>query len=214
MGTIVQPNFFIGDISIAQLGQASVNANLVTFINRYERQLLKAALGIDLYNDLINALKQDPVPQPYLDLVNGKQFTATGMWPPYNWQFPWLYSMYRLWFMPMTPFRTLEWVGFGAGNPSNPDTLGLVSPVANYIYYRYLRDQVTNNTAMGVVNSQAENATNASPAFKMADAFNQMSKDIFMLWAFIDAMGTDVYPSYNRMVIDYSFFKPINNYSI
>lgn len=304
--SIINKSYFYGDISIAQLDDIPTANNLQVFINRYENLMLKACLGLDLYNDFMAGLQLSPIPQKWLDLRDGKQFTATGMWPPYYWQYPWLYSTYRSWFIPQTPFKLIEWCGFtaggnaatsnvpdtgllvltvdsGSGNPvSNqktftlsklagskywierrnfgtmiegidvsitnngqtitllkigdvfnpneifiihftsqiqstpvsPNDNGLVSPIANYVYYRYLRDQITNNTATGVVSSRAENATNASPAFKMTDAFNQMSKDVFCLWQFLDAMNTDVYASYDRMKIDYNFFKPINQFNL
>lgn len=89
-----------------------------------------------------------------------------------------------------------------------------VSPLARYIYYQWFRDNAGNLSPFGVVQGQAENAKPALSMLKMSDAFNGMAPDMMKLWAFLDQAGTSVYASYDRLKIDYNFFKPINKYGI
>jgi len=88
------------------------------------------------------------------------------------------------------------------------------SPIAAIVYYEYARDDVSHYVGVGVVDMKSENSEDVSAARKMVDAFNQASKDIFTLWTFLDLKGIDVYPSYDRLKIDYNYFKPINVHNI
>lgn len=97
-----------------------------------------------------------------------------------------------------------------AGSPS----IVYASPLAAYTYYEWLIDSVSNRSAFGIVKGQAENASNASMMLTAYDAYNEMAKNMLKLWQFLDLQGIDVYPSYDRLKIDYMFFKPINRYGI
>lgn len=97
-----------------------------------------------------------------------------------------------------------------AGSPS----IVYLSPVAAYVYYEWLLDQAGNMSAFGVVKGEAENAQATSGMLKMYSAFYNMTQDILKLWQFLDIQGTAVYASYDRLKIDYNYFKPINAYGI
>lgn len=103
---------------------------------------------------------------------------------------------------------------FFSGNSVGTPSLMYPSPIANYVYYQWFRDNAAELSAFGVVSAKSENSTVATGLTKMSDAFNQCSKDIFHLWQFLEAKGVDVYPNYDRLKIDYNFFKPINKYGI
>ena len=208
--SLIDSTFFNGPITVPQLGQASVANNLDIFINRFEPRMLQAALGYQLYLDFLDGLSQDVPDQKWINIRDGVVFTGSGMWPPFYWQYPFL-SMYRNWFIPQNPVRKMEWIGFA--NQANIYS----SPIAGYVYYEYMRDQITQFTGVGVVNTQSENAATVSAATKMKDAFNQMSKDIFFLWQMLEAdahSGSQQYTSYERLKINYAFFQPVNQYNI
>ena len=215
--SIIDTTYFNGPINVPQLGKSSVDNGLQLFINRYEPRILQAALGYQLYLDFMAGLKATPIDQKWLDLRDGVVFTATGMWPPFYWQYPFL-SVYRNWFIPQNPVRKMEWIGWtGRAGGSESDDPIYTSPIAGYVYYEYTRDQVTQNTGLGIVTTPAENAADASPGFKMQDAFNQMSKDVFSLWQLFeaDAVATvPKYTSYERLKINYAFFQTINRFNI
>lgn len=104
---------------------------------------------------------------------------------------------------------------FSVRPSSGTPTMQYVSPLAAYVYYEFMRDQAGNLSAFGVVTGKSENSSPALPMLKMADAFNVfMSAEILKLWSFLELKGITVYPSYDRLMIDYMFFKPINKYGI
>jgi hypothetical protein len=47
--SLIDTSYFIGPLTVAQLGQQSVQNNLNLFISRAEPQFLEAALGYDLW---------------------------------------------------------------------------------------------------------------------------------------------------------------------
>ena len=51
-------------------------------------------------------------------------------------------------------------------------TQNLLSPLAGFIYYEYMRDLVTQNTGIGVVKAKSENSETADAGQKMVDAYN------------------------------------------
>lgn len=65
------------------------------------------------------------------------------------------------------------------------------SPIANYVYYWYMRNNHSQTAAMGVVKSKNENADNHGPANKMSRAWNEMAECIHELVHYLDAKKTD-----------------------
>lgn len=50
---------------------------------------------------------------------------------------------------------------------------GKESMLAYYIYYNYVRDQITHSSGIGEVLSQGENSTRVSPLYKLSAAYNR-----------------------------------------
>lgn len=305
--SLIDPSYFIGPLTIAQIGLPAVTNNLNLFINRAEPELLEAALGYDLWQDFITGLQQPVIDPKWLALRDGTTFKTVSSWPGWMWGFTWFNRYYWL-----NSRRNAHWAGFAspinftlsagalaqvnliAGNPignptanvpnpvpgtkvytwsglanatfsierrqsgtmiqgidyalsNNNQTITLlkvgdvfgngeifiikftqatqqgspsssyVSPIAGYVYYQWVRDQVTMNTGSGVVKNKNENADPANPSWKMADAWNQMAKDIFILWQYLESSfiaDPTVYANYDRTKIDYSFFCPVNTLNI
>jgi hypothetical protein len=306
--SLIDSSYFIGPLTVAQLGQQSVQNNLNLFIARAEPQFLEAALGYDLWQDFITGLAQPVIDPRWLALLNGVQFKSVSNWPNwymgfnmYNWYY-WLNSQRDMYFpgfatqttfvspTPLSPTVTLI-AGNATGNPTpnwpNPvvganfytysglanaiytinrrgvgplingidyalsnnnqtftllavgdkwgaqDVLILtittannvgapsnqyVSPIAGYVYYLWVRDQISMNTGAGIVQPNPENAERANPSWRMVDAWNQMVLDVFKLWQYLEAMyvqqGPTYYVSYDRTKINYPFFQPINPFNI
>jgi hypothetical protein len=305
--SLINNSYFVGPLTIAQLGQPSVANNLNLFINRAEPQLLEAALGYDLWQDLMTGLSQPVIDQKWLNLRDGVTFKSVSSWPGWYWGFTWFNRYYWL-----NSQRSMHFPGFASplnftvqsggtpqitliagnptGNPSpgvpNPtvntntytwsglsnamfsierrgagtliqgidyslsnnnqtitllkvgDVFGAgeifilrfsqatvagspsfsyVSPIAGYVYYLWVRDQVSINTGAGVVQPNPENSDRTNPSWRMVDAWTQMALDIFKLWQYLEAMWNydpTMYPSYDRTKIDYAFFQPINVFNI
>lgn len=84
------------------------------------------------------------------------------------------------------------WDGFVNSN--------LVSPLANYIYYWYTRDNTSNTTASGEKQDSAGSATNINPKTKQMRAWNAMVDMHCKLYDFLihkkDENGAKVYPEF------------------
>jgi len=305
--SLINSSYFVGPLTIAQLGQQSVQDNLNLFINRCEPQVLEAALGYDLWQDFMTGLQQPAIDQKWLNLRDGVTFKSVSSWPGWYWGFTWFNRYYWLnsqrsihfpgFAAPLnftTPSTTLPQVVLIAGNPTgnptanvpnpvvgqnsytwsglanatysierrqsgtmienidyalsnNKQTITLlkpgdvfgsgevfilkftqatmsgapsnsyVSPIAGYVYYQWVRDQMTMNTGVGIVKPKSQNADRTDPSWRMTDAWNQMALDVFKCWQFLESTWyTDptVYPSYDRTKIDYAFFQPINVFNI
>lgn len=83
------------------------------------------------------------------------------------------------------------------------------SPIADYVYYWYLRNNNTQTAAMGEVAGQAENATKVSPGYKMAKAWNDMVAKNRILREFLLVNNT-IYPEYQN----YPLYAPVGNVSL
>lgn len=114
--SLIDKSYFTGKLTIAQLGQPAVVDNLSVFINREEPLFLQAALGYDLWLDFVNGLNAPSIDQKWLNLRDGVDFKADGLWPPFQWRNGWM-NYNRDWFIPQNPVRTMHWVGFCGGAP-------------------------------------------------------------------------------------------------
>jgi hypothetical protein len=70
------------------------------------------------------------------------------------------------------------------------------SLIANYVYYWWIRNEVSKTSGIGEVRPVSENAVNASPADKMVKAWNQMSDKIRRLFHFL-YNNADTYPEWD-----------------
>lgn len=87
---------------------------------------------------------------------------------------------------------TKKWEGF-----TNAEKL---SPIANYCYYWYMRENVTFTASAGEQEGKAENSTVVSPGPKMARAWNEMVDQTALLYDFLlnktDEDGELIYPEF------------------
>lgn len=161
-------SYFIGPLTLAQLGQPTVVAKLNDVIEMFEPELLQAALGYELYTDFIAGLNpgsDETIEQKWLDLRDGIEFTT-------------LYDV------------KAKWIGFKGTNKK------IYNPVTAFIYYKVVQDLTTQITGVGVAQATAENSVPANPAQKMTYAYNSMVENIWLLWEFLRA-NQDVYPQFN-----------------
>lgn len=89
------------------------------------------------------------------------------------------------------------------------------SPIANYVYYWFIRNNHSQTATMGEVKSTNENAVFHSPALKMTKAWNEMSEWIRELSDYLDSKKTD-YPEWEKQDIWCMLrsFRPINEFSL
>lgn len=89
------------------------------------------------------------------------------------------------------------------------------SPIANYIYYWYIRNNHSQTATMGEVKTKNENADNYSPATKMVRAWNEMSKWICELIEYLNASST-TYAEWSKQDVwsVHNEFSRINEFNI
>lgn len=83
--------------------------------------------------------------------------------------------------------RQDRWVGF-----SNADK---ISPIANYVYYQFVKDGITATAGLGEVVPKAENADRVYPQLKLQRAWNLMADMIRTLHEWL-RMDPDTYPEF------------------
>jgi hypothetical protein len=93
--------------------------------------------------------------------------------------------------------------------------IALDSPIANYVYYWFMRDNATQSTTMGEVSTSKENAISMGPGEKMSRAWNEMSQRVRQLAHFMNTKR-DVYPEWttNRLYTMLERMAPINEFNI
>lgn len=90
---LIDKSYFIGPLTIAQLGEKAVEDRLNDFINRFEPLIMESAMGYDFYQAFLDGLdvgSDESIEQRWLDLLNGVAFTGLSG-------------------------RRMKWVGFGGG---------------------------------------------------------------------------------------------------
>jgi hypothetical protein len=87
------------------------------------------------------------------------------------------------------------------------------SPIANYVYWHWIKDQNTQTVGMGEVSSKSENAINVSPATKMVRAWNEMSDWLSDLYYFMQT-NYQTYPEWRFSDSYWSQFRKTNTFGI
>lgn len=85
--------------------------------------------------------------------------------------------------------RNYNWNGF---NPTEK-----ITPIANYVYYKYMEDRASDNTLVGTAAGAVDNNTRTAPVTKMVDAWNAMAEMDKTLWHFLK-VNKDVYPEWTN----------------
>lgn len=87
------------------------------------------------------------------------------------------------------------------------------SPIANYVYYHYLRDGISQTTAVGEVQSNTQNSSVISPIDKMVRAYNEMV-DLTNLAICYLQVNKATYPSFEIALVNRSLINKINKFNI
>lgn len=74
-------------------------------------------------------------------------------------------------------------------------TEGKKTPIANYVFYKFMEDKHSDNTNIGIVQSKAANAEVVPYQKKMYDAWNEMAVMMIDLKLFLD-FNTEIYPEW------------------
>ncbi len=182
---LINKTYFIGPLSLPQLGHSAVLNNLNKFIQRFEDEILIAALGYDLYKALIDAIdalgSDEELPEKWNNLLNGCVYTTQS-------------GIKKVW----------------GGIANDTTKRSILAPV---IYTELLRDNAINVTGIGTAVAQSENAETISPMLKITTAWFNMRQDIMVMWEFLMANQT-VYTEYSFSQINYAYFGSQNQFGI
>lgn len=135
MASIIQPSDFFGDISLAQIGQVSVQVDVQAYIDKFENEYLLKMLGYETKLRLEAGTLDD--------VKNGKEYRSR-----------------------FEPNVLIKWRGLVIKDKA--------SPIASYIYCKYIQDQWSRTTGVGEKKLKAQNATVASPNSKLISQWNWM----------------------------------------
>lgn len=155
MATIIDTSFFYADLQIPQITEASVNAEVVKFIEKYEPLYLQDLLGYALYK----AFKTDPAAARFANLISGGDFIdASGV---------------------LRPFVSVK------------------QPIANYVYFYYMRHNITRSTGTGEKILKNNVSQDMSPFQKLVKSWNEMVDWSWELIYYVDSNQV-TFPEYKR----------------
>lgn len=185
MANLIDKDYFVGEINIPDTDKTGVAERLDFFITKYEEDLLRKLLGNALY-------------KAFKDGIAVAEDQIEQKWKDVRDG------------KDFTDYaeRAQYWIGLKSATKKQ-------SPIANYVYYWWLRDRVSQSTAVGEVQSKSESGEKVSPATKMCRAWNEMVKWAKDLFLFLDS-NQDVYTDWikiNRCEWK-AFFQPINPFNI
>lgn len=164
MVNLIDHTYFRNRLQIANVvTDTDVQNEVATAIADYQYEFLNKILGAALYQQFVTWYGVNPSDDtsPFFYLLNGLTFTATNVdwWPCYSgWEWP-------LFWQTSTP--TVTWVGLVNSQKQ--------SPLANYSYFMYQRNNTTQTTAPGEVKVFAQNAVSANAYNKSKMAWDQMA---------------------------------------
>ena len=185
---LIDTSYFVGELNIPNKDKDAVSGLLDLFIDKYEKRFLEELLGYELYMAFVAGLGAATPSDEWINLRDGVEYTDLSS-------------------------RTRFYPGLISAVSGNA---GLdVSPIANYVYYWYIRNNHSQTAAMGEVKSQNENAVFHSPALKMTRAWNEMSAWVCELKDYLDS-NKSLYPQWEKQDAWKMLkgFRPINEFNI
>lgn len=164
--SLIDETYFVGELNIPNTSTVAILERLHVFIEKYEQQFLQDLLGYELWKLLDTQITQEEenspaTPLPRLDTLLNGSEYTDQAGKLRHW-------------------RGLV---FNDGTPR--------SPIANFVYWHWMKDQATQTTGLGEAATQAQNATLVSPTGKMIAAWNDMRKQIAHLHYFLQSNQDD-----------------------
>jgi len=129
-----------------------------------------------------------------------------------------LYPYTQLPYITDSPMDKLINGGFytcSTGNTSYWD--GLAPLIVDYVYYNYMRDDVSATSGKGVIIARKDMAFNLSPATKLVDAWNEFVHLSRECYAFLTSSSNyGNFPQYTKgyAAISFEVISPINEFDI
>lgn len=144
MANLIDTTYFIGDIEIPNVSQTEIKADVNNSIVNYEKEVLIALLGYNLYKDLLAAILAPVSGDKWDKLINGEEFTFTvnGV------------------------TKTRKWEGLKGLNKK--------SVIAYYIFYLHQQKRQTYSAGVGgEVSAATENSVKVDYTTRMVRIWNE-----------------------------------------
>lgn len=145
---IIDETYFTRKYAIPNTNEAQTEAkdNLELFINQCVRQLLRDALGVDLFNELDGFIvegvfDEDTAPDKWKDFVLGKEYTLNDV--------------------------KLKWPGI-----ISEEGLFKQSLLVPYVFHFWLENEFSIQSGVGEVVVNAKNAKNVNPTQSLVSSWN------------------------------------------
>ncbi|MBA3971804.1 MAG: hypothetical protein H0X46_06600 [Bacteroidetes bacterium] len=180
---IIDTSYFQNELSIGQITSPSVIAAVALYIEKYEEEYLSNMLGYELYKEYKAGIAV--LPTPLVIWTNLRDGVE--------------YTYYDS----LTKWKGLK---FTTGTLKR-------SPIANYVYYNYLKDTVSFTMGSGEVKPQSTAVVNVSPMSKMVRAWNEMVDWNRELIEYLDANET-LYTGYEYSYARDYLLRPINSFNL
>jgi hypothetical protein len=135
--------YFKDDINLPSQILSGSNDLISDYITKYEKEALINLLGYDQYKELAAQKTADSLDAKWTAFVEGSEYEVEYGSSTY----------------------TLKWEGLVNTQK--------VSFLSYYVYFNFIRDNVTNTSIIGELLSVSENAQRISPSDKMVHAYNR-----------------------------------------
>lgn len=163
---LIDSTYFINKLNLPQVGNTEGLADVNNFITQYEPEYLRCVLGNELYDVFINEVDGSGLPSEQRWIDLLEGVSFTYKNCSYVWNG----------FKPLTPALK-------------------ISPIANYVFYQYVNNKVTDFTLIGEVQSTTDNNRVVSSVDRLVDTWNRMVDMNKNLYRFLKANKT-VYPEW------------------
>jgi len=182
---LIDASYFVAQLNIPNTDNPEVLENLTWFCDKYEIEIMRDVLGVDLYRDFMIALGQKSDGSGYTN-VNAGAADSSKM------DVKWVNLLNGFEYVGLDD-RKHKWPGFIS---LHDDIQPKKSLIANFVYCYWMRNNAIHSlgTTEAVVN--AENAVNVSNSMKSMFAWNEAVDAIHELFWYLD------YSVYN----DYLFY--------
>lgn len=183
----IDKTYFFGDIYIDFGDDQTESTELLDSFENIETKLLREALGYDLYKQFINGLADVTPAAKWINLRDGSDFTVTDE---------------------QGRNVTVHWNGL-----INTEKESFLS---YFIYYQYIKNQITQNTITGEVLSINENSNVFFNNYKLIKAYNNgidlYGRDLDLITGknailrgtrFVNNAWNDIRKTYNKPIINY-----------
>ena len=175
--SLINSSYFIGEKNVPNKDGADVSVVLNNLIDRYEPEYLKKALGYELFLSFMTGIQVTTPDQRYTDLLIGKDFTGQNG-------------------------KLNRWAGFINVIPGGAIVVAYpLSPIADYVYWYWLKHNHSQTSGLGEVRSELQNAVRVSPKHKAVKTWNDMVEKTWLLYEFLKVNPT-TYPEFQAYLSD------------